>query len=287
MIRLSGCLVAPMLMALAISCGDGGASGRKVEITQSDNGCTPSTVPAQAGEKLSLVVKNASGSGDYRLERISGPPLQDLSVPQGGSRSAGYSLPAGDGTYKLSCFVLGGVSTTVQVVAGKGAPAEATSATSSQTSTPAAGATPKTPDVTVAVRLADFTVTPDRSSVPAGTIRFNATNAGPAYEHELVLHRVNPDGSGDLIGKAGDIHTGESKSLTADLTPGTYRLACFILTPVGPAPEATLDPTDVLATQEAGKGTVQAEPDPEAHIVPGQPVLDHYQLGMHVVFTVE
>lgn len=287
MIRLSRCLGAATLAALAISCGSGGASGRKVEITQTDRGCTPSTIAATAGEKLNLVVKNASGTGPYRVERVSGPPLQDLSVPQGSTRSAGYSLPAGDGTYKLSCFVLGGVSTTVQVVAGKGAATDSTSVIGNPTSTPALSGTPNAPDTTVAVRLADFTVTPNRSSVPAGTIRFDATNAAPALEHELVLHRVNPDGSGDLIGKAGDIHAGETKSLTADLTPGTYRLACFILTPVGPAPEATLDPGDVLKTQDAGKGTVQAEPDPEATIVPGQPTLDHYQLGMHVVFTVE
>ncbi|MDP9236990.1 MAG: cupredoxin domain-containing protein [Chloroflexota bacterium] len=277
MMNLSGSLVAASIVVLAISCGSG--SGRKVEITQTDGGCTPSNITATAGEKLNLVVKNASGAGPYRLERISGPPLQNLAVAQGSTRSAGYTLPAGDGTYKLSCFVLGGVSTTVQIVAGKGASAESPSATGNPTSAPSVTGTAKAPDATVGVKLVEYSVTPDRPSVPAGTIRFNAMNVSKTVEHELVVQRVRDDGSADLIGKVGDIHPGETKSLTLDLTPGTYRLACLRVTPVD-IPPAKPVPT-------AGADSPEAEPDPEATLVPGQPVIDHYQLGMHVLFRVD
>jgi uncharacterized cupredoxin-like copper-binding protein len=259
-----------MLVALAISCGNGGASGRKVEITQTDRGCTPSIIAATAGEKLDLVVKNASGTGPYRLERV----------------SAGYSLPAGDGTYTLRCYVLGGVSTTVHVVAGKGAATESTAVIRDPTSTPTVSGTPQAPDATIAVKLIDYSVTPDRPSVPAGTIRFDATNASAAVEHEFVVHRLRDDGSGDFIGEVEDIHPGKSKTLILDLTPGTYRLACFIVTRVGgPGPAASPDPNPSDDDADA-----EPDPDPEAgsaNATPGQDIIDHYRLGMHALLRVD
>ena len=67
---LGVCLAIGGMLALA-ACGSSGEGGRKVNITQADEGCTPTSIEATAGEKLNLVVKNDSG-GDYEIEGIDG-----------------------------------------------------------------------------------------------------------------------------------------------------------------------------------------------------------------------
>lgn len=84
----------------------------------------------------------------------------------------------------------------------------------------------------VNVKLSDFKVEIDKTSIPAGPVKFVIKNVG-AVEHELVLE---PAGTNDqpfeVSGKeseAEDIESGKSATLewTID-TPGQYQLACHV-----------------------------------------------------------
>jgi uncharacterized cupredoxin-like copper-binding protein len=106
----------------------------------------------------------------------------------------------------------------------------------------AAGAATR-PVVQVAFE-ADFKVTADPATVPAGTVKFTAKN-NDDQEHELVVLRtdlaadklpfdkatgkVNEDVAGiENLGEIEDIEHGKSGELTLDLTAGKYVLVCNI-----------------------------------------------------------
>lgn len=234
---------------LAAACGASGAGGRQVQIVQRDSGCTPASVSASPGEKLQFVVKNEAGS-DYEVEGIEGTKVDEVIVPKGKTRKVGYNVPAGGGTQKIKCYVPAGPSTIIEVVAGGATPA--TSATPAGAASPASGtpAALRQPDATVAVTLTEFSVTPSVTSATAGVIRFVATNTG-GLVHEFAVLRVNDDGSRGPVDEIEDIAPGAGDSLTVDLTPGTYELACLL--------------------------------------VPGEfgSTVDHYKQGMHATFTIE
>ena len=84
----------------------------------------------------------------------------------------------------------------------------------------------------VHVRLTEFTVEVDKTSLPAGPVRFLIDNAGKEV-HEVVLEPAGVnDQPFELNGKASeaeDIQPGQSAVLewTID-TPGNYQLACHI-----------------------------------------------------------
>ena len=103
-------------LVLAVACGSSGAGGREVGVTQTDDGCTPTSVAVVAGEKLKLVVKNES-SKDSEIEGVEGTSLEEVEVPEGKTRSAGYTVPKGAGTYKIKCYQPDGVSTTIELAA--------------------------------------------------------------------------------------------------------------------------------------------------------------------------
>ena len=97
---------------------------------------------------------------------------------------------------------------------------------------------------TVDVTLEEFAVTPSESSVPAGSVTFNATNEGPDDDHELVVIRtdleldalptsddgsVNEEGDGiEVLDEIEEFPVGETRSLTIDLEAGSYVLICNI-----------------------------------------------------------
>jgi uncharacterized cupredoxin-like copper-binding protein len=97
---------------------------------------------------------------------------------------------------------------------------------------------------TVAVTLQEFSVGPDTSSAPAGSITFEATNEGPDDTHEFVVIKTDlditalptvEDGSVDetgegveVIDEIEDIAVGDTQSVTVDLEPGNYALICNI-----------------------------------------------------------
>ena len=243
--KLSGVIAVAGILLLGAACGSSGAGGREVRITQADGGCTPASVSVTPGEKLKLVVKNDS-SKDYEIEGIEGTNLEEVVIPEGLTRTPGYTVPSGDGVHKIKCYVPGGVSTIIELTAGD--------TTTPQSKAPGApterGASFAPADSTVNVTLADYTVTPDATSVKAGSIRFVATNASSDAVHELYVLKVKDNGSLESLTEIETIGPKQSGSAVLDLAPGTYRLACFIV------------------PGEAGSK------------------VDHYQMGMHADITV-
>lgn len=94
---------------------------------------------------------------------------------------------------------------------------------------------------TVEVTLADFSVTPDPDSEPAGEVTFDVTNDAEQV-HEFVVFQTdlaadqlptNEDGDVDeegegveLVDEIEDIEGGSSRSLTVNLDAGSYVLIC-------------------------------------------------------------
>lgn len=240
---------AVVLIALAAACTSSGAGGREVQITQREDGCTPTSIPVTAGEKLKLVVKNESKK-DYEIEGIDGTSLQEMIVPEGRTRTPGYTVPSGAGIHKIKCYVPAGVSTVIELVASD--PAAAAPAATTGSPVAAAPTAASTPSATsVAVTLAEYSVTADKPSVTAGKIRFIATNVSSAEVHELYVLKAKPDGTFDKLGEIPAIAPQKGGSIELDLAPGAYTLACLIV------------------PGEAGS------------------TVDHYQQGMHTPFTVK
>jgi uncharacterized cupredoxin-like copper-binding protein len=251
MLKWSSLAALTALVAIAAACASSGAGGRKVAITQSTDGCVPASVSVTAGEKLQLVVKNESKS-DYEVEGIDGTKVEEVIVPAGRTRNVGFTVPSSGAAQHVKCYVPAGVATIIEFVSSDAASAPATgSAATAQPTAPHTPATLRQPDATVAVTLADYTVTTDKASVKAGAIRFIATNASSDQTHELYVMRRKTDGTLEKIDEVESIQPAHGGTLTLDLKPGSYVLACLI-----------------------AKGEN------------GSPV-DHYQQGMHTNFTVE
>lgn len=237
--------VAGILVLGGAACQSSGAGGREVRITQNDDGCTPASVAVTPGEKLKLVVENDS-SKDYEVEGIEGTELEEVVIPEGRTRTPGFTVPSREGVFKIKCYVPGGVSTIIELAAG--------AATTPQSQAPGAptehGASFAPADATVKVTLADYTVTPDATSLKAGAIRFDVTNVSTDAVHEMEVLRFKSATSFEPIGEVEILKPGESGSVTLDLEPGTYRLACLV------------------TKGEQGS------------------TIDHYQAGMHADITV-
>jgi uncharacterized cupredoxin-like copper-binding protein/predicted secreted protein len=239
--------VLPLCLALgalaAVACSSSGEGGRVVDVTQADDGCTPASIDATPGEKLNLKVTNTTGN-TYEIEGIEGTQLEEVLVPEDRTREVGYAVPSEGGTFKIKCYVPGGVSTIMEVRAGGGTGASSTTG-STATGTAAAA------DASVSVGLTEYTISPDRTSVDAGTIKFDAANNSASMVHELAVLYVNEDGTFENMGEIEGIDPGSSGTVTINMAPGNYRLACLI------------------APGEAGSTT------------------DHYKEGMHTDFTVK
>lgn len=218
---------------LFAACASSGAGGREVRITQTDSGCTPASMQARPGEKLKLVVRNDSGQDIYEIEGIEGTKLEELRVPQGRTRTVGYTVPQGAGTHKINCYVPSGASTTIEITvaeSGTASPQAAGTAVGGDAGAAqdAAGAAPQ-PAGAVAVTLLDDSVSADRVQVRAGTVRFIATNASTTSTHELVVLQLRADGTFETFGRTATIAPGAGASVTARLTPGRYQLACLLV----------------------------------------------------------
>ena len=247
--KMSGLVAVAVALALAAACSSSGAGGREVRITQRDDGCDPTSISVTPGEKLKLVVKNES-SKDYEIEGIEGAKLEELVIPKGKTRSPGYTVPQGAGVHKLKCYVPAGPSTIIELTAGDGAAGQPTPAGEKVQPTQAPSSQ-KQPDTTVAVGMGDYTMTPDKTSVKAGAIRFIVTNTSKEESHELAVLKVKDDGSFDNEGEVEPIGPAEGGAVTLDLEPGAYKLACLVT-----------------------KGELGS-------------TVDHYQQGMHTDFRVE
>src|SRR5574341_1724751 len=110
---------AAVVSLVIIACGSSGAGGREVKITQGEDGCSPTSIEVTTGEKLKFVMTNET-SGIYELEGEDDTEFQEVVVPEGKTRSAGFTAPNEEGTYPLKCYVPDGVETIIQVQATKG-----------------------------------------------------------------------------------------------------------------------------------------------------------------------
>lgn len=119
-------------------------------------------------------------------------------------------------------------------VAPASSPASTTSASTAPTPTP-------TPSLASAVKvtLQEWSIAPDATTLAAGKVSFDVQDAGKG-DHELGVYKTDKDPSslsvskgkvdestlGQKIGELADFKSGDEKSASFDLTPGTYILIC-------------------------------------------------------------
>lgn len=127
---------------------------------------------------------------------------------------------------------------------------------------------------TVIIRANDFQYQADKTTVPAGPVHFAFTNQSKTYQHELWVFPQDQPKLNDMLaakdasknagsdvneedflqgiaGKVDHVAPGKTAAFDATLQPGTYEMACFIITNIG------------------GKNMV------------------HYEMGMHTLLTVQ
>jgi uncharacterized cupredoxin-like copper-binding protein len=91
------------------------------------------------------------------------------------------------------------------------------------------------------VTLAEWSVTPDPTTISAGGVYFLANNMGPADPHELVIIRTDlppdqlpvvdgkvPEDQVEFIGEIEAFAPGTQAADTFTLAPGSYALICNI-----------------------------------------------------------
>ncbi len=144
-------------------------------------------------------------------------------------------------------FLLGSLLGAVVIGTGDGSsgapvgPVAANAAAASPVSSaPTATLSSVTGGTTVAVDEGDMYLRASTTTMPAGPITFTVTNQGPSH-HEFVIVSGDPTGTvGDTPGRVseanhiggpngpeiGDIHPGQTKTVTATLAPGTYTAMC-------------------------------------------------------------
>jgi len=94
------------------------------------------------------------------------------------------------------------------------------------------------------VTVQEFSINPEKKSAKAGKITFNVENKGPSQAHEFLVFKTDlgvdelptqSDGSLDeedpaleMIDEITQFNPGQKKSLTVELEPGKYILACNV-----------------------------------------------------------
>jgi uncharacterized cupredoxin-like copper-binding protein len=251
-VAVTTCLALAALLAAA--CAGSGEGGREIIITQTADGCAPASVEVTTGEKLKLTARNESGK-TYELEGTNGTQLEEILIPEGRTRSVGYTVPGEEGAYDVKCYQPGGKSTIIKLVAtadgaaGADGSAEATEGGDGTPLTIGGNSDPA--DDTVTVELTEYEVSAGKLTVESGNIEFKAVNASEDQVHELAVLEVRGAGGFDVIGEIEDMPPGARGSVRLKLEAGSYELACLIV------------------PGEEGSTT------------------DHYAEGMHTAFTVE
>lgn len=87
---------------------------------------------------------------------------------------------------------------------------------------PASGGQPAR-STAVGVSAREFRLTPYRTRVPAGEVRFNLTNFGEDA-HDLVVRSA----SGRVLGRSAEVRAGARTVLRVRLGRGSFRLSCDV-----------------------------------------------------------
>jgi uncharacterized cupredoxin-like copper-binding protein len=77
----------------------------------------------------------------------------------------------------------------------------------------------------VAVTATDSTCEPATTTLPAGDTTFSVTNKGTETT-ELYVYAASGDAFTKVVGEVEDVAPGTSRQLSAQLSAGTYELAC-------------------------------------------------------------
>ncbi len=108
-----GVCLAIAFVALALAaCGGDEATGRTVQIVQTDDACTPTSLTVQAGEQITFELVN-QGTKDKEFEGIEGTKFEEVKVPAGKTRRSSWTAPKSPGTAKFKCYLPGGSTTIV------------------------------------------------------------------------------------------------------------------------------------------------------------------------------
>lgn len=224
MIRWLG-LLAACVTLLGAACTGDGSDVRTLRIEARDGACDPSEFEVGAGQRIRIVLENEDDVG-YTLRDPEGR-IDDLSAEPSAEGELFHELPAGSATYTLQCGSEGGAGTEIRIVAGEPVaenPTDAPAAAGGDAPT----RSPDDPDTTIALSLADYTVTLSQTTVPTGRIVFIATNVSDAETHELNILQLQPDGSFQNEGGIAPMAPQQGGSVLANLRAGTYRIACQI-----------------------------------------------------------
>jgi len=86
----------------------------EIPITANENECTPASVTAKPGEKLTFVVENKA-KGDREFEGTEGTKVEETVIPSGRTRKINYTTPNSESSQKLKCYIPGGPTTLIEL----------------------------------------------------------------------------------------------------------------------------------------------------------------------------
>jgi uncharacterized cupredoxin-like copper-binding protein len=132
------------------------------------------------------------------------------------------------------------------VLVGCSSPASSGTSTAPSSAPQSSGVASNDEGATVNITLTEWAVIPDKTSVPAGNVLFNVTNAGTQFKHEFVVIKTDlaPDalpadstgrvdeeaGAGiTYIGEVEELEIGTTGHVSLPLTAGKYVLICNIV----------------------------------------------------------
>ena len=107
--------VAAAAAIAACSGDDGGAPRRVIDVTQTDDACSPASVELKTSERVTFKVKN-DGKKDREVEGIDGMKLEEVLIPSGRTREVGFTAPSSAAVLKLKCYVPDGAETVISVI---------------------------------------------------------------------------------------------------------------------------------------------------------------------------
>lgn len=177
------------------------------------------------------------------------------------------------------------------------APAESPAAVASPmpavSEAPATGASPDASaavGMVVPVTLQEVAVIPESTTIPAGSVTLEATNMGPALQHELVVVRTDLPASGlptledgsfdesaegvEVLGEIEELEPGQSASITLDLPLGHYVFLCNVVSDQDGVPFSHynagmyVDVEVVGATESPAADATMAAGSPAASMAP-------------------
>ena len=214
-------------LGLFSACGGKGEDVRPVEITIAASGCGSIETNVEPGQRLRLDISNDSPQ-EYEISAPEGG-VETLHVAPGEEADAFYFVPEGDATYAINCMAADGNESFGVINAGSRGGSRPIDV-DAPTRGVEAGTTPSLdqPAATLAVTLAEYTVTASAQSLLPGRVNIIATNISGGQAHELNVLERQPDGSFLNYTGLAAIEPQQGGALLVTVRPGTYRLACLI-----------------------------------------------------------